>query len=343
MVSYLLKILVLALFSFTIIFFYYFWNKAHIENFDGYLSYIIIMSIIYAIYKYFQLEFSENNKVKFSLMKIWFYFLLHLTVLSFLFFQYNNASLWWALILIFKILFYSFLPISIVFIVTWFWKKILKYLPHSKEETSIYRFVLSLWIWFFSFISLVDIFWILGFYNIYVVLLILAWFVFYAYKEIYSLIVWLSDYSIEYDIEEWSYLKLISTEFLFLVSSLILSVTLISIVRPFPIWWDDLWVYMNVPHLMAQAGTIMETGWMVVWQTFTWIGYMFGSPTQAFFLNIVWGFLSFILIVVIISDLLKENINNNEANNKVLVKTKTFLNISLLAWTIFIAMPMVVF
>jgi len=344
MVSYLLKILVLALFSFNIIYFYYFWNKAHLENFDGYLSYVIIISIIYAVYKYFQLELSDDWKARFSLMKIWLYFLLHLSILSFLFFQYSWVAIWNGITLIFKILFYSFLPLALVFIATWFWKKILKFLPHSKEETPIYRFILSLWLWFFSFIFLLDVLWILGFYNYFSVFFILAWFIAYAYKEIYSLIVWLKEYTIEIDIEEWSYLKLISTEFLFLVSTLILSVSLISIVRPFPIWWDDLWVYMNVPHLMAQAGTIMETGWMVTWQTFTWIGYMFGSPTQAFFLNNVWGFLSFILIVIIISDLLKVNIKDNEINNKLWFnKSKTFLNIPLLAWTIFIAMPMVIF
>jgi hypothetical protein len=48
------------------------------------------------------------------------------------------------------------------------------------------------------------------------------------------------NYKFEVDIEEGSYLKLISTEFLFLVSTLLLSVSLISIVRPFPIGWDDL-------------------------------------------------------------------------------------------------------
>ena len=344
MVSYLLKILTLALFSFVVIFFYYFWNKAHLENFDWYLSYIVIISIIYGIYKYFQVELNDDWKARFSLMKIWLYFLLHLSVLSFLFFQYNNIWIWNGVTLIFTILFYSFLPISILFIVIWFWKKVLNYLPHSKEETSIYRFIISLWIWFFSFLFLLDIMWILWFYNLFSVVLILAWFVWYAYKDIYSLIEWLIDYKVEYDIEEWSYLKLVSTEFLFLVSTLILSVSLISIVRPFPIWWDDLGAYMNIPHLMVQAGTIMETGWMVPWQTFTWIGYMFNSPTQAFFLNNVWWFLSFILLILIISDLLKVNIKNTEINNKLWFnKTKTFLNIPLMMATIFIAMPMVIF
>jgi len=69
MLTYLLKILTLATFSFIVIFFYYFTNKAHLENFDGYFSYVIIISIIYGVYKFFQLEFNEK-KVEFSPFKI---------------------------------------------------------------------------------------------------------------------------------------------------------------------------------------------------------------------------------------------------------------------------------
>lgn len=344
MVSYLLKIFTLAIFSFIVIYFYYFVYPNHIENFDGYLFYIIIISIIYGIYKFFQLEFNKDWKAKFSLLKILWLFFLHLIILSGLFFSYNWLSVWLWFNLILDIVFYSFLPIVLVIVSLWFWRKLLKFLPHSKEETDIYRFILSFGLWIFSFISLLAIFWILGFYNFYTVFFILFWFIVYSYKELIEIYKWFLDYKIEFDIEEWSYLKLISTEFLFLISTLVLSVSLISIVRPFPIWWDDLWAYMNIPHLMAQAGTIMETGWMVPWQTFTWIGYLLNSPTQAFFLNNVGWFMSFILIVLIISDLLKVNIKSNNINDKLwFIKTKTFLNIPLLMWTIFISMPMIIF
>jgi hypothetical protein len=36
----------------------------------------------------------------------------------------------------------------------------------------------------------------------------------------------------------------------------LLSVNLINIVRPMPIGWDDLGVYMNFPQMMAMAGDI---------------------------------------------------------------------------------------
>ena len=343
MLTYLLKILTLATFSFIVIFFYYFTNKAHLENFDGYFSYVIIISIIYGVYKFFQLEFNEK-KVEFSPFKILWYFLLHLLILSTLFFSYNWVSIWNWIWLLFKIIFYSFLPISIILISIWFWKKIIWYLPHATERTSVYKFILSLGLWFFSFVFLLDIFWILGFYNLISVFVILIWFVWFSYKNLIKVFKWIFDYKIEINIEEWNYIKLISTEFLFLVSTLVLSVSLISIVRPFPIGWDDLWAYMNIPHLMSEAGWLMSFWWMTAWQTFTWIGYMFNSPTQAFFLNVVGWFLSFILIVIITWDLLKTNIKSTEINKKLwYIADKTFINIPLLIGTLFIVMPMVVF
>lgn len=338
MIAYLLKTLVFAFFSFFIAYSYYNFNSAHIENFDGYTSYVVIIWIIYSIYKFVQLEFSDN-KANFSLFKILGYFLLHLFVLCILFFSYNNTGLWYWIILFSKILFYSLLPLTIVISSISFWKKILSNFKFIQNENSIYKFIISLWVWFFSFVYLIDIFWILWFYNLYIVFIILIWFIVYSYKELLELFSWIYNYNIEFDIDEGSYLKLISTEFLFIVSTLLLSINLISIVRPFPIWWDDLWVYMNFPHLMAEAGSIISLSAMYSWQTFTGIWYMFWSPVQAFFLNNVWWFLSFILLVLIISDFLNMwSESQTEKSYK-----KSFINIPMLVWTMFITMPMIVF
>jgi hypothetical protein len=45
--------------------------------------------------------------------------------------------------------------------------------------------------------------------------------------------------------------KLITAEFAFLVISFLISVSLINAIRPMPIGWDDLGVYMNLPRIMA--------------------------------------------------------------------------------------------
>ncbi len=160
----------------------------------------------------------------------------------------------------------------------------------------------------------------------------------FSYKENLELFKWLFFYKIELpnnDLESDNIIKriwfyLLSSEFLFIVASLLISVNFISIVRPMPIWWDDLWVYMNFPRQMVHSWDVTFLWWMYAWQIFTGIGYMISEPIQAFFLNNVWWVLSFIVIILVVSDLLKTS------KNKI-------VNIPLLVATVFISMPMVVF
>ena len=206
-----------------------------------------------------------------------------------------------------------------------------------KEESKTFQFLTSLWIWFLSFISIISIFWFIGFYNFYVVFVTLIAFIWFSYREILSNLKWLYEFKFELDDHDfnWNFFqvlnfRLLTTEFLFVVISLLISVNFINIIRPLPIWWDDLWVYMNNPQLLANAWKIIPLWGMFSWQIFTWIWFMFKSATQAFFLNNVWWVLSVIVIALSISDLLKN------------VK-KTFINIPLLSSAIIISMPMVVF
>jgi hypothetical protein len=121
-----------------------------------------------------------------------------------------------------------------------------------------------------------------------------------------------------------------STEFLFFVLSLLISVNLISIVRPVPIGWDDLWVYMNYANMMSQAWDILSLWWMYTWQVFTWIGFMTGSNTQAFFFNSIWGMMFILTIFLIFKDIFWK-------------PKQLLLNIPLLLVTVLTAMPMITF
>jgi len=331
----------MLIFSALIIFNYY-QNKAHIENFDWYLPYFISVLTIYWIYKFFQLN-SLEKKVTFSPIKIFGFFFVHLILLCILFFSYNDFwfwdSLWNWIWLSLKILLYSLLPIIITLISTAFWQKSLSlFLEKYKEKSSNYKFITWIWIWIFSFIFLLTILWMLWAYNLISVFLILIFFAVISYKELFNLISWIWSYKIKctnHNIYSKNTLekinpKLLSTEFLFIIITLLLSVNLISIFRPFPIGWDDLWAYMNFARLMADDGSIWFLGSMMSWQTFTWIGYMFNNPTLAFFLNNLWWFISVIVIVLIISEIFKN-------------KKETFINLPLLASALFISMPMIVF
>jgi len=335
--SYLIKLLYLLVFSLVVTYFYYNKFTFHIENFDWYIFYVITILSIYFWYKSINYILLKKE-ISFTPIKIFWLFLLHILVLSFIFFNLSGqpAILW--LGLFFKIIWYMILPIIIILTSLSFWKYLLEKIPEFKTETSIFQFLSSLWVWFFIFTTFLTILWFAWFYNlisVFLIILILLWV---SYKQILHILKQIFSY--EMKIDDHNYLsdnffdklnlKLLTTEFLFIVITFLISVNLINIVRPMPIWWDDLWAYMNIPNLMASAGSIINIWWMMSWQVFSWIWYMFNSATQAFFLNNVWWILSVLVIILSFIDLLKSS-------------KKTFINIPFLAGAIFIAMPMVIF
>ncbi|MDD3793683.1 MAG: hypothetical protein PHI37_02640 [Candidatus Gracilibacteria bacterium] len=334
MLSYLLKIFALLLFSFFILFNYYFVFPEHINNFDGYLSYIVIIGIIYSIYKYFQLDYSKDKAV-INLKTVIGFFFLNLFVLCIYYFNLIDSGNIFlnGVTLFFKILFYSIFPVIVYLISLSFGKKILERLSDKEEFGKGVFWMLELVVGLVSFLSIIVIFGILGFYNLVVVFLVLALFLVLSYKELFKIFKDVTEVRYEFDIKKGSYLNLLSVEFFTIFSFLVLGVGLISIVRPFPIGWDDLGVYMNYPHLMAEAGNLLSLGAMYSWQTFTGIGYMFGSPVFAFFLNISGLFLTYIVLLVVFSNLIKS----------VSHKKDTIINIPVILSSIFISLPMVGF
>lgn len=339
MLGYLFKILYLVLFSFLVINVYYNVFDFHKESFEGYLPYVISVWLIYLLYKWYNFILAKKEVV-FTPVKIFWFFLLHLFLLCVLFFTLNEStgSLWFQLF--FQILGFLVFPILLVFIFLSFGKFLLQKISWFQEETKIFQFLVSLWVGFFVFVTVLTLFWLVWWYNIYVVFGLIVGMIWLSYKEFLSVLKGCVSYEIKildhtwWDEQSGIFSKinpyLLSSEFLFIVITFLISVNFINIVRPMPIGWDDLWVYMNYPNLMAGAGSLLNLWGMYAWQVFTGIGYMFFSSTQAFFLNNVGGILAFLVIVLSFSDLLKSS-------------KKTFLNIPLLAGTIFLAMPMIIF
>jgi len=338
MLTYLSKLLGLLVFWLFIIYNYYF-NYNHIENFDWYAIYLVFITITYIIYKYVQVTNSLSENKQFSLLEIWGYFAGHLLLLSCLFFYYSfNANIttiqpdfFSGFSLFSKIIMYLLLPILIVVTSISFWRKILFYINWYKEENSIFQFILNVWFGFFSFVTFISIIGFIGFYNIYSVIGTILFMLVISYKELGQYGQWFLAYKINISNKEWYGVKLISTEFLFIIATLLVSINLINALRPFPIGWDDLWYYMNNAQLLAQSWEIFQVSSMFSWEIFTGIGYIFNSPTQAFFLNNVGGILSFIVMILVFSDLFKSK------------SKKQFVCIPLLLATIFISMPMFIF
>lgn len=335
MTNYLLKILYLLITSIVVIFTYYFTYTTHLESFSNYTPYLIFLIISYWVYKVYNLFF-YTEKLNFKIIHLFYFFLLHLLILSVLFFLYNWNPAWYWIILFVKILFYLLIPTIIIFSSISFWKYLLWKIKWFLDETSIFQFLFSLWIWFFSFVTILTLIWFLGFYNIFSVIWIIILFLWISHKEALETLSLLNtkleieNHNINWNTYEKFNLNLLTTEFLFIILTFLLSVNLINIVRPMPIGWDDLWVYMNYPQLLANAWEIFPIWWILTWQIFTWIWYMFKSATQAFFLNNVWWILSALVIILSLKEFLKSD-------------KKSFINIPLLWATIFTSMPMVIF
>jgi hypothetical protein len=96
-------------------------------------------------------------------------------------------------------------------------------------------------------------------------------------------------------------LKLITGEWAVIVTALVVAVGFINIVRPTPIGWDDLGVYMNYPKLIAGNAAVPEGVGFVPWQLVTAIGFLMGSALQAFYINQIGGALAFFAVFLALS------------------------------------------
>lgn len=331
MLSYIIKLATLIIFwSFTV-FSYYKFFPFHVEAFPVSVitTYFIPLLVIYSIYKILSLLVFNSDKkddIEMSYSSILWYSILHLLILCIAYFgmkQWFSWSQWiWLFI---KILWFLILPIIIFSASYGFWYKILSYIKWFEKEENIFKFLSSLWFWFFSFIVLIYLSAFATIYNLYSVIVIIIAFLWIWYKNILSLYsnFFTTKIVIKKDI------NLYTSEFLFVIFTALISTNLILVFRPFPIWWDDLWVYMNVPNLLASAWKLLSLWTLQTWELYTWIGYLFWSATQAFYLNTFSGLLASIVIYLFAKSFF------NEKNE--------FINIPLLLVTIFVSMPMIIF
>ena len=117
-----------------------------------------------------------------------------------------------------------------------------------------------------------------------------------------------------------------------MVLSFLIGVSLINAIRPMPIGWDDLGVYMNFPKMMALSGETLLGAGMYAWQLITGTGFLFSyTAAQAFYVNQLGGILAVVAIIGAISTLLDS-------------PTKKYLiSLPIISAAIFYAMPMNIF
>ena len=126
--------------------------------------------------------------------------------------------------------------------------------------------------------------------------------------------------------------KLLSVEFAFLIVSFLVSVSLINAIRPMPIGWDDLGVYMNFPRIMALSGSMLQWAGMYTWQVITGTWFLWDNiAATAFYVNQLGGILSMIAMTSVLSVIF-------EVKHR-----KYLLSLPLLFAGIYYMMPMTVF
>ncbi len=331
MLSYIIKLVTLIVFGWFSVFSYYKLFPFHVEAFpiNVLTSYFIPVLIIYAIYKglsFFVFNDDKKDEIQMSYASIFWYWLIHLLLLCIVYFITKQWFTWGQWVwLFFKILWFLVLPLTIFSASYGFWNKILLYIKWFEKEEFSFRFLSSIWFWFFSFIALLYLIAFAWFYNFYSVFIILLCFIWLWFKEIWTFYYdfFTKKITLKKDI------SLYTSEFLFFVITALICTNLILVFRPFPIGWDDLWVYMNVPHLLAYAWKLISVWWLQAWEIYTGIWFMFWSATQAFYLNTFSWILASITIYLFSKSFFSEK---NE-----------FINIPLLLVSIFLSMPMVIF
>ncbi|NUJ98154.1 hypothetical protein HGA92_05215 [Candidatus Gracilibacteria bacterium] len=339
MIRLLFRTFFVSLFALVVMFFYYVTFSFHKENFDGYFFYGIFIFLAYIGYKFYY-YFKDDKKVIFTPWTLLNLFLIQLFIFCLSFFHFNTIAVGNGILLFLKILFFLILPIFLSFLFYSSGYTLLSYKKGFQEEGKIFKIFISYGIGIFLFISFLSIAGFLGFYTLWSFLIIVLLFLVFSFREFFASFKKIGNLQMVFDNHQFgsdNFIKkfqpyLLSSEFLFLIITALLSVNFINIMRPFPIGWDDLGVYMNYANQIAYTGEIFSFGQMISWQVFTGIGFLFGSSTQAFFINSFSGLLISIFLTLFIHSFL----NNSK-------QKKTFFNIPLLVTAIYISLPMAIF
>lgn len=126
--------------------------------------------------------------------------------------------------------------------------------------------------------------------------------------------------------------KLLTAEFAYFVFTLMLSVAMISIIRPMPIGWDDLGVYMNYGKMLALTSTDLPGAGIYAWQLITGSGFLFSyTAAQAFFINQFGSILAVVAVTLGLSVLFEQKWK------------KSLMALPFILAVVYFVMPMTVF
>jgi hypothetical protein len=337
------------LWTITIILIYYstfYSNINHIESSTGYAWYLITIGILYLGYKIWTVK-SWKKHLHFWILGLIGLILLNLFILSVIYTGFPEVKQSpfigsWAngMVLFFHVVGLLLYPVILILITRNSGMSLAHFIvPKWKDIDMRIRVPAEITLWFLLFsLILVWVGWA-GYYNLtwlIFTLLLLIWLGFNSYKDTYhdlrKKFFTVDNHNLEGTTEEKINLNLLSIEFWFLFFSFLLWISLISIIRPMPIGWDDLWVYMNFPKIMATTGELLKNGWLYAWQLITGTGFLFNyNASQAFYVNQI----GWILAVSFLASILSYAFEGKGM--------KSLISLPILLAVFYYAMPMTIF
>lgn len=319
----------------------------HLESATWYSGYLAWIGFIYLVYKIISLIVSHKY-VRFSFWHIFGFSILHILIVTI---AYTGAqtTTWspffgtgWAssIVLFWHIISLLSYPIFLAFLWRALGYSILKWIPNWDSIILRIRIgaEISVGLGIFSIGLLIlwvsHVFTLTGLLILCGILIIVAipwWIV--TYKDITSRYVEFNQHDSTGESILWFISpRLLTAEFAFIVVSFLISVSLINAIRPMPIGWDDLGVYMNFPRIMGITGSALEWVGLYTWQLITGTGFLWNQiAASAFYINQLWGILSIIIMTSILSVIFEQK------------DRKYLVSLPLLLAGIYYMMPMTIF
>ncbi len=319
----------------------------HLEPASGYGGYLAGVGFVYLIYKAISLMTSDQ-KVRFTFWHIWGFSILHLLIVTVAytaaqvttgspFFGTGGPS---SIVLFVHIISLLIYPIFLAFLWRAVGYSILKWIPEWKEislririgaEISIGLALFATALLIFGTFHIFTLTGLLVICGIFIIWWIPGWIA--TYQDITTRYVEFDQHTRNGDtLLGLISPRLLTAEFAFLIISFLISVSLINAIRPMPIGWDDLGVYMNFPRIMAITGSTLEWVGTYTWQLITGSGFLWDQiAASAFYLNQLGGILSMIIITSILSIVLKQK------------DRKYLISLPILLAGIYYIMPMTIF
>ncbi len=245
----------------------------HIEATTGYGGYLVGLGLIYLIYKVIS-QMTSERRVRFSFWHISGFAVLHLLIITISytaiqkttgspFFGIGGAS---SIVLFWHIISLLVYPVFLAFLWRSVGYSVLKWIPSwdnivlrvrigAELSVGITLFTMGLLILgVFHMFTLSGLLIVCG---ILTLIGIPGWII--TYRDIKTRYVEFDQHDATRDsILSLVNPRLLSAEFVFLIISFLISISLISAIRPMPIGWDDLGVYMNFPRIMALTGSTLQ-------------------------------------------------------------------------------------